>query len=600
MLRAAVVLAACCTVMPSVALAADPPPTVAEARAFLDRASGVLLEVWSQSERAAWVQATYITGDTELLAAQAAQRRIQATAALISEARRFDGLQLPPDLARQLLLLRLSLTLPAPPDPADTAELTRITSAMEGFYGRAKWCPEDGSGCLDLGQLSSIMATSRDEPRLRAVWEGWRSTFPEIRGDFSRYVELANEGARNLGFADLGALWRAKYDMPPDAFAADVDRLWSEVKPLYDSLHCYVRRKLAETYGREVVPLDQPIPAHLLGNMWAQTWDNLYPILAPADADPGFDLTERLRARGTDAVGMVRTGERFFSSLGFPPLPDTFWQRSMFTKPRDREVVCHPSAWDIDWSDDLRLKMCIEITGEDFKTIHHELGHNYYQRAYSGQPALFRDSANDGFHEAVGDTLALSITPEYLKKIGLIDTIPPPSKDIGLLLKMALEKVAFLPFGLLVDQYRWKVFSGEITPEDYNAAWWQLRERYQGVRPPVPRSEADFDPGAKYHVAANVPYTRYFLAGILQFQLHRGLCRSAGYEGPLNRCSIYGNAEAGSRLAAMLEMGQSQPWPDALEVVTGERRIDAAAMLEYFAPLEAWLDQQNAGATCGW
>jgi len=600
MLRTAALLTACCAIVPSLVLAADPPPSVDDARAFVDRANAELLDVWSESERAAWVQATFITGDTELLAAKAAERRIQATAALIASSRRFDGVDLPLDLARELKLLRLSLTLPAPPDPTHTAELTRITSAMEGFYGRAKWCPHGGSDCLDLGELSSIMATSRDEARLRAVWQGWRSTFPEIRDDFSRYVELANEGARNLGYSDLGALWRAKYDMPPDAFAADVDRLWSEVKPLYDSLHCFVRRKLNETYGSSVVPLDQPIPAHLLGNMWAQTWDNLYPMLAPADADPGFDLTERLRATGTDTLGMVRYGEQFFSSLGFAPLPDTFWQRSMFTKPRDRDVVCHPSAWDIDWADDLRLKMCIEITGEDFKTIHHELGHNYYQRAYSEQPALFRDSANDGFHEAVGDTLALSITPGYLKKIGLIDRIPPPSKDIGLLLGMALDKVAFLPFGLLVDQYRWKVFSGEITPDEYNRTWWELRERYQGVRPPLPRSEADFDPGAKYHVAANVPYTRYFLAGILQFQLHRGLCRATGYEGPLNRCSIYGNAEAGKRLAAMLEMGQSEPWPDALEAVTGERQIDAAAMLEYFAPLKAWLDQQNAGATCGW
>jgi peptidyl-dipeptidase A len=296
----------------------------------------------------------------------------------------------------------------------------------------------------------------------------------------------------------------------------------------------------------------------------------------------------------------VRYGERFFLSLGFEPLPETFWQRSLFTKPRDRDVVCHASAWDIDSEDDLRLKMCTEIKAEDFSTIHHELGHNFYQRAYSHQPLLFRGSANDGFHEAVGDTLALSVTPKYLVELGLLDSEPDASKDIGLLLRMALDKVAFLPFGLLIDQWRWKVFSGATAPQRYNQAWWDLRLQYQGVAAPVPRSEADFDPGAKYHVPGNTPYARYFLATVLQFQFHRALCTASGYQGPLQRCSIYGSREAGARLRAMLELGQSRPWPDALEALTGERRMDATALLEYFAPLQAWLEQQNQGKPIGW
>jgi peptidyl-dipeptidase A len=388
--------------------------------------------------------------------------------------------------------------------------------------------------------------------------------------------------------------------MPPDAFAAEVERLWEQVKPLYVALHAYVRKRLVETYGPGVVPPDGPIPAQLLGNMWAQTWGNIYPLVAPPGADPGYDLTATLKARHLDAAGMVRYGEGFFTSLGFPPLPETFWQRSMLTKPRDRDVVCHASAWDIDWKDDLRLKMCIEINAEDFATVHHELGHNFYQRAYSDQPVLFRDSANDGFHEAIGDTIALSVTPAYLVKLGLLDKEPPPEKDLGLLMQTALEKVAFLPFGLLIDQWRWDVFSGKTTPEHYNSAWWALRTRYQGVAPPVPRSEADFDPGAKYHIPANTPYARYFLATVLQFQFHRGLCRAAGYEGPLNRCSIYGNAAAGARLRKALEMGQSKPWPDVLEVLTGQREMDATALLEYFAPLKKWLDEQNQNVPTGW
>jgi peptidyl-dipeptidase A len=334
--------------------------------------------------------------------------------------------------------------------------------------------------------------------------------------------------------------------------------------------------------------------------MWAQTWDNIYPLVAPADTDPGYDLTRNLKTRKTDYKQMVRYGEAFFTSLGFAPLPATFWTRSLFLKPADREVVCHASAWDVDFVDDLRLKMCIDITAEDFATIHHELGHNFYQRAYNTQPFLFRDSANDGFHEAVGDTIALSVTPEYLVKIGLLDKPPDASRDIGLLLRKALEKVAFLPFGLLIDQWRWKVFSGEIPPDKYNQAWWQLRLKYQGLAPPVARSEEDFDPAAKYHVAANVPYTRYFLAFILQFQFHRALAKTAGCMVPLNRCSIYDNKEAGKRLNSMLEMGMSRPWPDALEALTGQRQMDATAIRDYFAPLQKWLDEQNRGKPVGW
>jgi peptidyl-dipeptidase A len=444
------------------------------------------------------------------------------------------------------------------------------------------------------------MAESRDPAELAELWVGWHAVAPAMRGDYSRLVELTNRGARELGFADLGAMWRSKYDLPPDDFSRELDRLWGQVRPLYEALHCHVRARLSEAYGADLVPATGPIPGHLLGNMWAQSWANVFDLVAPADADPGFDLTERLRAKGLDEREMVRYGERFFTSLGFEPLPESFWERSLFSRPRDRDVVCHPSAWTIDGEDDLRIKMCIGIDAEDFRTIHHELGHNFYQRAYKHQPHLFRDSANDGFHEAVGDTIALSVTPAYLVQVGLLDAEPDPSKDVGLLLREALDKVAFLPFGLLIDQWRWKVFSGEVPPERYNEAWWDLRLRYQGVVPPLPRSEADFDPGAKYHVPGNTPYARYFLADILQFQLHRALCQAAGVSGPLHRCSIYGNREAGERLKAMLAMGLSRPWPDALEAIAGTRQMDATAILDYFAPLKAWLDEQNRGRACGW
>ncbi|GMR21780.1 MAG: M2 family metallopeptidase [Acidobacteriota bacterium] len=581
------------------ALAAAQEPTVEEAEAFIDRAESELLAVWQDSARASWVQATYITEDTEILAAKASETSTALAVQLAHEAARFQGLDLPYDLDRKLRLLPLALTVPAPNNAEETRELALIETSMESAYGRGKYCPDQDT-CWDLQVMSKMLVESRDENHLREVWKGWRTISPPMREEFARYVELGNKGARELGFADLGSMWRSQYDMPPDAFAVELDRLWNQVKPLYVSLHAYVRRRLRETYGPAIVPANGPMPAHLLGNMWAQQWGNIYPLVAPKDSDPGYDLTEKLVAKRTDALEMVRYGERFFLSLGFEPLPETFWKRSLFVKPRDRDVVCHASAWSVDAADDLRIKMCIDITAEDFSTIHHELGHNFYQRAYMNQPPLYRGSANDGFHEAIGDTLALSVTPAYLKELGLIDEEPDTSKDIGLLLRMALDKVAFLPFGLLVDQWRWRVFSGEVTPAHYNEAWWELKERYQGVVAPVTRSEADFDPGAKYHVPASVPYSRYFLAHILQFQFHRALCKEVGYDGPLNRCTIYGNKAVGERLNAMLEMGLSRPWPEALEAVTGETEMDATAIIDYFAPLKAWLDEKNEGHPTGW
>ncbi|HET6978151.1 MAG TPA: M2 family metallopeptidase [Pyrinomonadaceae bacterium] len=568
--------------------------TKEEADKFLADAEKRLMDLNIKAGRAEWVKSTFITEDTETLAAEANENLIGATTELAEQAGRFDKVDLSPEAKRKLKLLKLSLTLPAPKDPALRSELTKLTASMEGEYGKGKYCPDGDKGkCLSLPDLEQIMTNSRDPEELKKAWVGWHQIAIPIRKEYVRFVELSNQGAQEMGFKDTGAMWRAKYDMEPDAFAAEMERLWQQVKPLYDSLYTYTRHKLSEKYGKDVVSEDKPIPAHLLGNMWAQTWGNVYPLLAPANADRGYDLTQILKAKNTDAKQMVRYGEGFFTSVGFDPLPQTFWERSLFLKPADREVVCHASAWDIDYEKDVRLKMCIQINEEDFSTVHHELGHNYYQMAYDKQPFLFRDGAIDAFHEAIGDTVALSVTPAYLKQLGFIDKVPDERADMGFLLNRALDKVAFLPFGYLVDQWRWKVFSGEVKPDGYNKLWWDLREKYQGVAPPVPRTEQDFDPGAKYHVPANTPYARYFLAAILQFQFHRALCREAGFSGPLYQCSIYGNKKAGEKLKAMLAMGQSRPWPEALKAMTGEDKMDATAIIDYFAPLKAWLDEQN-------
>ncbi|MEZ9822751.1 M2 family metallopeptidase [Shewanella sp. 10N.286.45.A1] len=574
---------------------------IAEAKQFITDAESTMADLSIEINRSEWIYSNFITEDTAALSASVSEKYTGTSVKLATQSAQYADLTLDPADKRKLNILRSSIVLPAPLDPAKNAELANISAQLNGLYGKGKYCFEDGR-CLTQPELSAIMGESNNPEELLEVWQGWREISKPMRPLFEREVELANEGAQDLGYENLSELWRSQYDMKPDDFSNELDRLWGQVKPLYDSLHCYVRGELNEQYGDTVAPATGAIPAHLLGNMWAQSWGNVYDQVAPQDADPGYDVTELLAQHNYDEVKMVKQAESFFTSLGFEALPDTFWERSLFVQPKDRDVVCHASAWDLDNEDDIRIKMCIQKTAEDFTVIHHELGHNFYQRAYKEQPFIFKNSANDGFHEAIGDTVALSITPNYLKQIGLLDEVPDASKDIGLLLKQALDKVAFLPFGLMIDQWRWKVFSGEITPEQYNQAWWDLREKYQGVKAPIARNESDFDPGAKYHVPGNVPYTRYFLAHILQFQFHKSLCEIAGDNGPVHRCSIYGNKEAGAKLNTMLEMGQSKPWPEALAAVTGTKEMDANAVLDYFAPLQVWLDEQNktANRQCGW
>lgn len=581
------------------AAAQGPRPSPAEAKAFVDKAEAEIAANSEYVNKSSWVRATYITEDTQWLEAKAQAEQTALVTRLAKEAARFDGVATDPVTARKLKLLKLYLVLPAPDRPGAAGELATLSSKLDSTYSTGKFAY--GGKTLTLNDAEDVLAASRDPAELKAVWEGWHSISPAMAPDYARLVALANEGSQGLGFKDTGALWRSNYDMDPDAFAAETDRLWKQVEPFYKNLHCYVRARLNDKYGDAVQPRTGPIRADLLGNMWAQQWGNIYDVVAPASVQSSYSLDALLPAKGYDPVKMVKTGEGFYSSLGLDPLPATFWERSQITRPRDREVVCHASAWDLNDKDDIRIKMCTKVNAEDFYTVHHELGHNYYQRAYSGQPYLFRNGANDGFHEAIGDFAGLSaLTPTYLQQIGLLDKSPGADEDIPFLLKMALDKIAFLPFGLLIDRWRWQVFSGEVTPERYNEAWWALRTKYQGLTPPGPRPADAFDPGAKYHVPGNTPYTRYFLAHIYQFQFQRAACRQMGWKGPLHRCSIYGQKAVGEKFNAMMELGASKPWPEELAAFTGESRTDASAVADYFKPLNSWLVQQNKKEHCGW
>ena len=578
-------------------------PTVADAQAFVAAVEKDLADLNVISQRAAWVNATHITDDTDALAAYFGTIGTEKGVKYASDAAKYAAVPgLDFDTARKLNILRGALVLAAPSTPGAAAELNDIATKLQSTYGKGR--ARHNGREITGDDAEALMGTLRNPAELAEIWQSWHENVGRpMRGDYARMVQIANAGAKDLGYADSGAMWRSQYDMTPEEFSAMYDRLWAETKPLYDQLHCYTRTKLNQKYGDKIQPASGPIRADLLGNMWAQEWGNIYDIVAPKGAgDIGYDIGELLEAKKKDPVAVFKIGEGFYSSLGFAPLPGSFWQRSQITRPRDREVVCHASAWDVDNKDDLRIKMCTKVNADDFVTIHHEMGHNYYQRAYNQQPYLYLNGANDGFHEAIGDFIALSITPEYLVQIGLLDRskVPSADKDTGLLLRQAMDKVAFLPFGLLVDKWRWGVFDGSITPSNYNQAWVDLKRQYQGITPPVARSEADFDPGAKFHIPGNTPYARYFLARILQFQFYKAACDMSGWKGPLHRCSFYGNKQVGERLNAMLSMGLSKPWPDALQAFTGTREMSAKPMLEYFAPLQAWLEKQNAGKQCGW
>lgn len=589
--------------------------TPEEAKRFVEQVDKDLRELMGNAERVAWVKMTYITHDTEILEAKAQEQVMEYLSRKIKEARRFEGLDLPPDVARQLYLLKFSAELPAPDDEAKRKEFAGIVTKLDSIYGKGEYCSKklighalpkgktkkDDDGCRSLEELSQIIGESRDYDLLLEAWQGWRTISKPMRPMYQRFVELGNEGAKEIGFSDMGAIWKGHYDMSDEEFVAEMDRLYVQVKPLYEQLHCYVRAKLSSKYGKDKVDPTGGIPAHLLGNMWAQEWEALYKELEPYPGKGQPDLTAAMKKQKYDHTKMVKLAEGFFTSLGMKPLPQTFWERSLFLKPADRDVVCHASAWDVGMSGDLRIKMCIKVDYEDLVTIHHELGHNYYFMYYHDQPVLFQQGANDGFHEGIGDTLALGVTPAYLKQIGLIDKVQESKEaDINLLMSRALEGVAFLPFGKMIDQWRWDVFSGKVPPTQYNAHWWKLRKDFQGIVPPVERTEQDFDPGAKYHIPGNTPYIRYYIARILQYQFLRALCREAGFQGPLYQCTFYGNKAAGEKMMAMLKLGASKPWPEALAAISGETKMDASAILDYYAPLMKWLEEKNQGQKCGW
>ena len=553
---------------------------------------------------ASWISSNFITYDSQKVIADYSKRYTLKALETSRKASSFNELSTTSSNRRQLELLKGSFVMPPPFNDDLAGELSDISTKLEAMYGSGKHCYEDGL-CLDLEAFENIIDSSRDSNELLKAWTGWHEIGKPMKPMYLRMVDIGNQGSQDLGFDGLSDLWFSKYDMPAEEFLAETDRVWDEVKPLYEALHCHVRSKLNEEYGDDVVPIDGPLPVHVLGNMWGQSWSNIYDLVYEKDESKfSVNVTQIIEERKINEQEMVKYAEDFFLSMGFKPLPKTFWERSLFVKPQDRSVVCHASAWNLDpANNDLRIKMCIEKNEEDFITIHHELGHIFYYQAYNHLPTLFQGGANDGFHEAFGDLLTLSITPDYLNKIGFISIkeASDAKKDpIGLLMKQALEGVVVIPWALTLDKWRSGVFNGEIKESDLNSSWWNMRESYQGITSPVYRSEEYFDPGAKYHIPANTPYTRYYLARIMQYQFHEALCNAMNFNGPLHECSIYGNEIAGEKIISTMAMGQSQPWQDAFENITGSRSLSGSSVMNYYKPLKEWLDKQNENRMCGW
>ena len=553
---------------------------------------------------ASWISSNFITYDSQKVIADYGTKYTLKSLQRSREAASFDGLDTSKENQRMLNILKSSFVMPPPLDEELASELSEITTSLEAMYGSGEYCFDDEE-CYDLEAFESIIDNSRDPKELLRAWEGWHEIGKPMKPMYMRMVDIGNQGSVDLGYEGLSDLWFSKYDMPAEDFLDDTDRVWSEVKPLYDALHCHVRAKLNEHYGDEVISKTGPLPVHMLGNMWGQSWSNIYDLVYEEKPDSKYiDVTKIIKEKSLSEIEMVEYAEDFFISMGFKPLPKTFWERSLFVKPRDRSVVCHASAWNLDpANNDLRIKMCIEKNEEDFITIHHELGHIFYYQAYNHIPTVFQAGANDGFHEAFGDLLTLSITPDYLVDIGFIseDDAEEAKKDpIGLLMKQALDGVVIVPWALMLDKWRSGVFDGEIDESNLNSSWWSLREEYQGINTSYERSENYFDPGAKYHIPGNTPYTRYYLASIMQYQFHEALCNLIDYDGYLHECSIYGNKEAGDRIISTMAMGQSLPWQDAFENLTGSRQLSGKSIMNYYAPLKEWLDEENKNRTCGW
>ncbi|XP_045110504.1 angiotensin-converting enzyme-like isoform X5 [Portunus trituberculatus] len=539
--------------------------------------------VLNEYAKALWDYATNITLHNTERKKEASARTRQFKDKWSKRSRNLADLDLTND-TRRMIKKAFQIQL----NEEDGRNLSQVLSNMSTIYSTAQVCLH-GKGCVGLDpDLTNLMANSRNYSELLEIWKGWReSVSREIKPYYLQYLDLMNKMARLNNFSDAGEMWRDKYETP--AFEAAMEDLYKEVRPLYLLIHAYVRRRLRQHYP-QIEPRGA-LPACVLGDMWGRFWRNISPLVTPYPDLTQLDVTSELVRLNHTPHTMFRMGGEFFTSMGLKPLPNTFWTRSMLVKPEGREVVCHPTAWDFYDGKDFRIKMCTQVNMEDLQTIHHELGHVQYFMEYAHLPLTYRNGANGGFHEAIGELVGMVVeTPQYLTKIGLLPHRPAgPEMEVNQLMWAALQTVTTLPFHLVRDVWRWRVWRGDVEEAKYNEDFWRLMLEYAGVKPPVPRTDKDLDPPALFHVANNYDMIRYFTRTILQFQILEGLCRAAGHQGPLHTCDLHGSEKAGRLLASGLALGSSKPWPEVLKVLTGSSTMSTKPLREFFAPLEHWI-----------
>ncbi|XP_075996407.1 angiotensin-converting enzyme 2 [Genypterus blacodes] len=511
-----------------------------------------------------------------------------------------------PEIKLQLISLQDKGAGALTPDKA--AHLSKVMSEMSTIYSTATVClMDDHFNCQTLEPgLEDVMANSRDYFERLHVWEGWRREVGKrMRPLYEDYVDLKNEAAKLNDFEDYGAYWRSNYETIEEdsrykytqhQLMDDVRAIYKEILPLYKELHAYVRSKLMDVYPGRIHP-QGPLPAHLLGDMWGRFWTNLYALSVPYPHKEDIDVSKTMVAKGWTERQLFKEAEAFFMSVGLYKMNENFWNDSMLEKPDDgRKVVCHPTAWDMGNGEDFRIKMCTKVNMDDFLTVHHEMGHNQYQMAYSNLSYLLRDGANEGFHEAVGEIMSLSAaTPSHLQALGLlpVDFTSDNETEINFLLKQALTIVATLPFTYMLEEWRWQVFDGNITKDEWMQRWWEMKREMVGVVEPVPRDETYCDPPALFHVSGDYSFIRYFTRTIYQFQFQKALCEAANHTDDLFKCDITNSTAAGDKLRKMLELGRSKSWTRALDMISSEVKMDAAPLLEYFEKLQHWLVKEN-------
>ncbi|XP_053696511.1 angiotensin-converting enzyme [Sabethes cyaneus] len=551
---------------------------------------------------AQWNFETNVNEATQVEAIAAQQRYNDFQRLIWDQMRHIDQTKIFDDkLYRQVRLMSIIGPSALPPDQLD--RYNRIVNDMLTIFNGAQICAYERPfecGLRLQPHLKDIMAKSRDWNELQYTWLEWRrKSGRHMRELFEQLVDLTNEAARVNNFTDGAAYWQFPYESRD--FREEMEQVWKEILPLYEMIHAYVRRKLREFYGPDKISRDVPLPDHILGDMYGQSWNNILDVLIPYPGRSYLEVTPEMHKQGYNPLVMFQIADEFFVSMNMTAMPPDFWLTSVLTQPPDRPVLCTPSSWDFCNGKDYRIKMCTTVSHKDFITVHHELAHVQYFLNYRNNPKVFRDGANPGFHEAIGDAVTLSVAaPKHLQNLGLVQkNVDDTAHDINFLFSLALEKVVFLPFALAMDAWRYDIFEKRIRKEQYNCHWWLLREQYGGVKPPVLRSELDFDPGAKYHVAANIPYIKYFFSNVLQFQIHRAMCSaSRQYDPldpnkPLHKCDIYRQPAAGNILKQLMERGASEPWQQVLQEVIGEGRLDGTALREYFRPLEEWLRNEN-------